>query len=175
MLAHGVALTWNAGNLVTSTLAARALFETVVLVEDFNSKIDAFLKAQDIERINQLLDNQIFATRDVEWLAKHPESQSINVLTLIDKFDKRTFPGARAHYDSLSERCHPNSRGHFGMFASLDRTNGTVTFSDGKNTKADQIAIMPAVMLLGLLERTMGSLDQAVTAVGAFQHRVNPV
>jgi hypothetical protein len=47
-LAHGVALTWNAGNLVTSILAARALMETVVLVEDFHGKIDALLKVEDL-------------------------------------------------------------------------------------------------------------------------------
>jgi len=175
MLAHGVALTWNAGNLVTSILAARALFESVVLVEDCHGRIDAFLKAEDLGGINQLLENQTFATRDAEWLAQHPESQAINILTLIDKFDKRIFPGAREHYDSLSERCHPNSRGHFGMFASLDRSSGTVTFSDDKSAKTDRIAIMPAVMLLRLLERTMGSLDQAISTAGELQHRVNPV
>jgi hypothetical protein len=175
MLAQGVALTWNAGNLVTSILSARALLETVVLVEDFHGKIDAFLKVEDLGGINQVLDSQTFATRDAEWLAQHPDNQAINILTLINKFDKSTFPGARAHYDSLSERCHPNSRGHFGMFASLDRSNGTVTFSDTKTKIADRIAIMPALMLLQLLERTLGSLDEAISAVGELQHRVNPV
>ena len=174
-LAHGVALAWNAGNSLTAILAARALIETIVLVEDLYGKMDAFLKAENLTGINQLTDTQTFATRDAEWLAQHPESQATNILTLIDKFDKRTFPGARAHYDSLSERCHPNSRGHFGMFASLDCSNGTVTFSDAKSTSADRIAIMPAVMLLGLFERTIGLLDLAVSAAGELQHRVNSV
>ena len=32
----------------------------------------------------------------------------------------------------LSERCHPNSLGHYMFFATLDTETGTVTFSDEK-------------------------------------------
>jgi hypothetical protein len=174
-LVRGIALTWNAGNLLTSILAARAQIETLVLVEDFKAKLDASLKVNDLQAVSQLLNQQTFATRDTEWLAEHPESLAINVQTLINKFDKLTLPGARAHYDSLSERCHPNSRGHFGMFAALDRSSGTVAFSDTKNLEADRAAIMPAVVLFLLFEHTMDWFDGAVLEIADLQHRLNPV
>jgi hypothetical protein len=174
-LARGVALAWNARNFLTSILAARSLIETLVLVEDFKAKLDASLKAEDLAVVNQLLNHLTFATRDAEWLADHPESQATNIQTLINRFDKLTLPGARAHYDSLSERCHPNSRGHFGMFATLDRSTGTVAYSDAKNSKADRAAIMPAVVLFLLFERTMDWFDGAVLEIADLQHRLNPV
>jgi hypothetical protein len=173
-LVRGVALTWNTRNFLTTILAARSLIETLVLVEDFKAKLDVSLKAHDLSGVNQLLDHLTFATRDAEWLAEHPESQATNIQTLINRFDKNILPGARAHYDSLSERCHPNSRGHFGMFAALDRSSGTVAFSDTKNLEADRAAIMPAVVLFLLFEHTMDWFDGAVLEIADLQHRLNP-
>jgi hypothetical protein len=174
-LVRGVALTWNAWNFLTCILAARSLIETLVLVEEFKAKLDASLKAQDLAAVNQLLNHLTFATRDAEWLVEHPESQPTNIQTLINRFDKLTLPGARAHYDSLSERCHPNSRGHFGMFAALDRSSGTVAYSDAQNLEADRAAIMPAVVFFLLFEHTMDWFDGAVLEIADLQHRLNPV
>ena len=51
-----------------------------------------------------------------------PETKAVNILTYIDRFDKRA-EGFRGHYDILSERCHPNALGHNFMFGKLDRSD----------------------------------------------------
>ena len=61
------------------------------------------------------------------------------------------------------------------MFAAVDRSSGTVAFSDTKNLEADRAAIMPAVVLFLLFEHTMDWFDGAVLEIADLQHRLNPV
>jgi hypothetical protein len=98
----------------------------------------------------------------------------VNVLTYIDKFDKRA-PGFRGHYDILSERCHPNSAGHNFMFSKLDRSDGSVTFFEERNPERNAQMILAAVAALPLAETFMARLDDLILKVSDFHHRVAPV
>ena len=74
---------------------------------EFERRVEQLLEEEDLEGLDAVAQNGIFASRDEEWIRENPETQAIRVLTDIDKFDKRA-QGFRRHYDMLSERCHPN-------------------------------------------------------------------
>jgi hypothetical protein len=133
MLARGVRLAWNAQNILLSFLAARALMETLAVFDDLEGELSSTAECEDLEATDRLVMNRTFSTRDGELLQDHPELLAINVLTFIDKLEQRYGIPIRNHYNSLSERCHPNSAGHHQMYSTTDRTNGTVTFSETKN------------------------------------------
>jgi hypothetical protein len=175
MLTEGVALAWNAGNVLTGFLAARALLETFAVMEDFKAQLGSFVAKEDLGSIDALAMNRTFATRDPDWLAEYPDAQAVNVLTLIDKLDKSFLPGVRKHYDFLSERCHPNSPGHRHMFSALNTADGSIAFSEDKERHAYLNHILGAVLLVGFVESTMDALDQAILDVAAIQHRLHPV
>lgn len=175
MLASGAASAWNDGNTLTSFLAARALVETVAVVSDFAHQLRAFLAASDLKSVNELVMNRTFATRDEVMLAERPGTQSVNVLTLIDKLDAAGLSGVRGHYDIMSERSHPNSMGHHQMFAITDKVTGTVTFTTTKRLELDFRHLFAGAFLVRLVESTMDELDKLVLDVAELQHRSNPV
>jgi hypothetical protein len=128
-LMDGVALAWNNRCTLTAMLSARALMETTAVFAAFEERVSRLLDLKDLKELNALAENGTFTSRDPEWIKEFPGSQAVNVQTYIDRFDKRV-TGFRGHYDSLSERCHPNALGHNFMFAKLDRSDGSVRFSD---------------------------------------------
>ena len=127
MLASGCALNWNNGNTLCSILAARAMVETAALFMEFETRLDDLLRCSDIDGIDALINNRTFASKDEEFLETWPDNRATNILTFIDKIDKATLPRMREHYDWLSERCHPNSFGHFLFFGDLDTKTGAAT------------------------------------------------
>ena len=174
-LGRGAAVTWNTGNFLTCILAVRALVETVALSQDLAEQVQAHIDAADLASLSKLLDQQTFATRDEEWLSEHPDTRAVNILTLLDRFDRKRLPGVRRHYDRLSERCHPNSLGHPWMFSKLDTSDGTVNFSDLTRVEADQIAIIPAALQIVFFVLVLDQWDQQVMVVAEMQDRMDPV
>jgi hypothetical protein len=152
----------------------RAVTETVAVFDEFERELEAALDREDIKAMDQLVTNRTFATRDGELLEDHPEILAINVLTFIDKLQKRYDLPIRANYDSLSERCHPNAAGHHQMFSTTDRTNGTVTFTETKRLAADLDIIRAPLSLVFFFERTIDYIDAVIPKVAALQHRLNP-
>ena len=175
MVASGCALNWNANNTLCSFLAGRALLETVALLLDFEHQLEKFCNRLDFAGIDALVTNRTFATRDAEWINQSPETQAINVLTLIDKLDQRLLPGIRKYYDILSERCHPNSLGHHMFFATLDTDTGTTTFSDNKYREENLGQILGATVLIVAVEECMDRLDQAISALADLHGRADPI
>jgi hypothetical protein len=86
-------------------LPARALVETSALLLEFEYDLKKHIAAGDQGAIDALATNRTFATRAKKWVDKNPESQAINVLTLVDRLDKRVANGIRGHYDRMSESC----------------------------------------------------------------------
>jgi hypothetical protein len=119
-LASGCAQMSNFGNVLCSVLSARALLETIALALDFEKNLQTHVSAKDFVKIDELITLHTFSTRSENMLAEKPELKAENVLNHIDRLEK-TMSGIRAHYDFLSEWCHPNSAGHYFTFASLDR------------------------------------------------------
>jgi hypothetical protein len=175
MLARGVRLCWNARNTLASFLLVRALVETAAVFDEFERELLAGLEREDLGAIDQLVMNRTFATKDRELLKEYPEHSAVNVLTFIDKLEKRHDLPVRANYDSLSERCHPNSAGHHQMYSTTDKRNGTVTFSETKHLTASLDYIIAPLGLVLLFERSMARIDEAIQRLADLHHRVHPV
>jgi len=173
MLASGCALNWNNGNTLCSMLAARALVETAALFLEFEHRLDELFSCSDIEGIDALINNRTFASKDEEWLENNSDFRATNILTIIDKIDKKLAAKGRMreHYDSLSERCHPNSFGHFFFFGTLDTDTDTTTFTDDKMKMANLRIIMAAMLLVPMIERSMERLDATILKVADLQGR----
>lgn len=149
-LTESVALNWNSDNIVGSYLPARALIETSALLLDLEYELKKHIDAHDITALDALLNSRTFATREKQWVEKGPASAAINVLTLIDRMDKRTNSGIRRLYDLMSERCHPNYLGHHQMYGTLDIETGTTSFSEKKDIDRHRHAILGATVLMSV-------------------------
>ncbi len=176
MLASGCAANWNAGNVLCSVLAGRALVETVALLLDFERRLESSLAEQNLSDIGALITNLSFATRDEEWLEKHPDSKAVSVLTVIERLDKRQgFERTLKHYKALSELCHPNHGGHLGLFGTLNQTTRETTFTDKKRLAQRLNFILAAALMVGIAEHAFDRLEEAVLRLAALQDRIDPI
>ncbi|WOH53790.1 hypothetical protein [Bradyrhizobium sp. sBnM-33] len=167
-LTESVALNWNSDN-VGAYLPARAPIETIALLLDLEHELKKHIAASDIDALNALFDQSDIATRHKKWIEGNPESEAINVITLIDRMDKRTGSGVRGHYYLMSERCHPNYLGHHQLYGTLDV--GTTSFSETKNIERHRgCFILGAILLLLLDEHCIDGLDNEVDRVAALQN-----
>ena len=168
-LTESLALNWNRDNIVGTYLPARALIETSALLLDLEQELKKHVASRDIAALDALLNSRTFATRDKKWIEENPQSEAINVLTLIDRMDKRTDSGVRRHYDLMSERCHPNCLGHHQLYGTLDVGTGTTSFSETKNIERHRDVILGATVLLLLDEHCIDRLENEVERVAALQ------
>lgn len=168
-LCESLALNWNSRNILGCSLSARALIETSALLLEFEHDLVEYIDKRDLEAINDLLTNRHFATRKKEWLENHPETQATNILTYIDKVDKRMLNGIREIYVSLSESCHPNYLGLHGLFSSLNTKTGRTDYSASKDFIGRSHAIMVSMMLVGFVENCAERLNTLVDRIAELQ------
>ena len=174
-LGSGIALNWNARNLICSYLSARALIETVAVLLEFESQLQELLEKDDLASIDGLVMKSSFGGRDEDLMKEHPDFIATNVLTSIDRIDRDLLRGLRRHYDRLSETCHPNSLGHHQLFGSLDTEAGIVTYSDVHKLQRHLNHILAAAILLGFGGTCMDRLDIAILKIAKLQHAAHPV
>lgn len=173
-LMDSCAVTWNQRATLGAMLSARSLMETVAVLAELERAVTLNLQREDLAELDRIGQQGTFASRDPKWTNDHPELVAVNVLTYINKFDKIA-EGFRRHYDSLSERCHPNSMGHNFMFAKLDRSDGTIRFGDEMHPERNAQSILAAIAVLPLVETISKRLDEAIQKVSDLQHRIAPV
>ncbi|MFK4725387.1 hypothetical protein ABIE89_006487 [Bradyrhizobium niftali] len=171
-LTESAAVNWNSVNLLGAYLPARALIETSAVLLEFEHDLKQHLAAGDLAALDALLTNRTFATRQKDWIDQYPNSQAVNVLTVIDRMDKRLAKGIRGHYDRMSETCHPNYLGHHQLFGSLDTTTGLTTFSETKNLNHHRDVVIGALLLLLLDERCIERLGDDIDRIVEIQ-RIN--
>lgn len=172
-LIDGVAVAWNARSTLAAILTARAFMETYAIMADFEKQVERFLCSEDLHQLDTLAQNGIFATRDPELCDDVPDVKAKNILTFIDKLDTQC-SGFRKHYDILSERCHPNAMGHNSMFSILDRSTGTVRYTDEREPQHNGRLILTAIGILPAVESIMAHLDERIREVSDLQHRISP-
>jgi hypothetical protein len=173
-LMDGAAVAWNNRCTLSAMLSARAFMETLAVMAELESRVARLLAAEDLGGLDAVAQRGIFASRDAAFIKEYPETTAVNIQTYIDKFDKRA-QGFRGHYDILSERCHPNSFGHNFMFATLDRSDGSITFCDEREPARNGQMILAALAPLPLIESISGRLDELIEKVADLQHRIAPV
>jgi hypothetical protein len=148
--------------------------ETLAVMVELDRRVALLLASEDLAQLDALAQNGIFANRDEELLRQFPESKAINIVTYVDKLDKLA-PGCRAHYDILSERCHPNSAGHSFMFSKTDHQSGTIQFLGECDPGRNGQMILAGLALLPLIEFIMPRLDDSILKVADLHHRISPV
>jgi len=174
-LGSGCAKMWNFGNVLCSVLAARALLETIALTLDFEANLQMYVAEKDFGKTDELITLHTFSTRSESMLTELPELKAENVLNYVDRLEKM-MPGIRGHYEFLSEWCHPNSSGHYFTFASLDKTTGTVSFSNQKLHGKDLLnTILAVYVMLGLIESVMERLDKLIRTIAQIHSEAHPV
>jgi hypothetical protein len=167
-LACGCADAWNAKNIVCSVLAARALLETVALCEHTTEKLLGRCEARDLDAIDDLANKELFSTRNEEMASDGVGFKATNVLTFIDKLDKQ-IAGVRESYDFLSEWCHPNGSGHLSTYGDINRSTGSVQFSDASDrVKGIQGHVVTCFMMILFTERAMERFDKFIPAISAM-------
>jgi hypothetical protein len=174
-LSQSLALNWNVQNILGCNLSARALMETSALLLDFEHELSRAIAKGDLGEINSLVTNRHFATRDRGGLEVHPDALATNVLTLIDKLNKRLLDNGRHIYDILSESCHPNYLGHHAMYATLDPLTGTTAFSDSKDLEGHRHAIFGCMLLIPIDENCLNRLEVDIDRLAELQRAQGPV
>jgi hypothetical protein len=161
-LADGVAVNWNGNNILCCFLSARAVVETVTVLLHFEEQLNRAMEGMDFAAIDSLVMRTMFATRDEEMLRHNPDNKAVNILTLVEKLDKRLLPGLLDHYGTLSERCHPNSFGQHGIFGVLNHDDGTTEYADPERRPSFFEVFICTLPLLELAESAFHRLDVAV-------------
>jgi hypothetical protein len=168
-VANGTADAWNANNVTSAVILGRALMETVALVEFIRDELLRLREPMNIaaaNAIDNVCNQQLFSTRNETALAGGYGHLARNVLTYVDKFDKK-IAGTREAYDSLSESAHPNSNGHYFTYGELDKGNGRVTFHESApRIRGIQVYIVTCLMLMQFVERAMDTFDETIPIVG---------
>jgi len=91
--------------------------------------------------------------------------EAFQIFNCIDRMEKKV-PGARSHYDSLSEIAHPNWKGVFGLYSKTDETNFITYFGRGLRGAEDTRNMLANVMLgsIGLFEHAYNRISDAMPA-----------
>jgi hypothetical protein len=169
--ATGAVVCWNTGSVLCCFLSARAVFETVAVLDDSLRAIERAIENEDLSALETVAYKRTFSTRNQQVTAARPELQATNVQTFVDKFcdrygKNRTF---RTVYALMSERCHPNSAGTISMFSEIDAVNGIVRFSDRQNTQWSFRVIYAIMNVLLAAELLFNKLDKIILKIKTIE------
>lgn len=174
MLASGCAESWNSGNIVSSMLSARALLETIVLCDFVRNQLEKFVDGKDIEAIEKLANERLFATRDKNFIAGGFGHEARSILTFVDKFEKK-IAGIRDHYEFISEWCHPNGSGVLFTYGEINKQNGSVKFAEvTPRVKGIQGHVMACFMLVLFMEPNMDAIDKLILEISELDPNIGP-
>jgi len=164
-MAGGTIVNWNTGNVLCSFLSARGLFETFAFLWDYDRAIDEARKAGTLAEFRKLSENRLAATRDPKRLEKHPEWESTNILTAINRMSEE-YPWAKNAYDVMSHKCHPNSEGMIDTFVNVDTEARTISFSAHNDNAGRAFRIIVGVTaLIDYAEKILDRLEDSTQAI----------
>lgn len=172
--AQGVIINWNAGNMLCSFLAARALLETFALFWDCHRVIKKGVESGDLNAIAGKTIRLAFGTRDGKLLEELSELSALsesatNILTFVNKLDRGSEePTFRWLYDKMSERCHPNLHGTLLMYGEVDKME-KVTYSDRYNAASNFRLLVTTFGLVEGVELMLDQLDEWIEDVDGLE------
>jgi hypothetical protein len=172
-LADAVAICWNNKSALGTFLAGRAIIETVATISLLKDRTVTHLATKDLAALNGILDSSTFATRDRVLVIEYPEIAAQNVMTVIGKLD-RIIPGVLAHFERMSERCHPNASGHTRMFSRRDKITHTTTYVDEVDPEGNAQSVLASLMLVQFAEALLSELGKLTLDLAKLQHEMNP-
>lgn len=159
MLAEGCASNWNSKSVLSCMLCGRSLMETAALFRRFLKDIELYTEKRDFPAIHQVALENSFATRLKEWSQDGAGVVAKNAVTMIDHLDKE-IAGTRAHYDRMSEFCHPNYLGQYFLFGKRDKETSTVHLGLREEDRDGLFShIFSAFFLIELFASTLDSIE----------------
>ncbi|MFC5554690.1 hypothetical protein [Methylobacterium iners] len=133
------------------------------------SEYEKLVEHRDLDGLYKFLLNGSFSAKSDAWLDGDAKRKAVHVMDLIRAVDK-IMPGVMSCYDTMSERVHPNSLGHRGFFASLDRNSGATAFCFRKIS--DKNGFLPILAVYGstpLAERWLNEINELVPMIADLQ------
>ena len=79
-LMDGAAVAWNNRCTLSVMLSARALMETFSVMAEFERRVARLLKEEDLDGLDAVAQNGIFASRDPDRIKDNPETQAVSAL-----------------------------------------------------------------------------------------------
>jgi len=175
-LTSSCASSCNRCDALGSALTARALIETVAMLMDLDQRLKKLLDDDDIDSIDALVMNRLFASRHLSMI-EITGITSVNVVTIIDRLAQKHKLGdeMKRYYAELSELCHPNFWGHFGLFGTINREAYETTFPSPERWFPMILTqVLGAAMCSAVAEIVFNNLDKAVPRVAELQRRIRP-
>jgi hypothetical protein len=181
-LVEGVGRAWRHEEYLTAIVLARCITETAAFIWDLTTGLRTHVRNADLDAIDKLVMARTYGSRLIDDLPP-----AVNILTLIEKFDRDLMANAgvskerarekvvRAHYDLLSEFAHPNYFGVTNLFGDLDRDQRTVFF--GKPSLTDQQRIgrtlgvsMSAIFIVEACARMLDEFAEPLRQLNKQKH-----
>lgn len=160
---------FNSEAFIPLFVSSRAIFETAAVVAGVWLKVSEALTKGDkktFEELDSFLRNTLLGSRTI--LLGDPEVHSApNVLTAIERVDKKLSTTSREMYDALSEFCHPNHSGMLGPFFKPD-------FEGRASDYIDKPALHQNGMVTWVLQSLVGGLGLLWSAVDAYESVLLP-
>jgi hypothetical protein len=159
----------DVSNFLGAVVTVRSLQETLSVMWYINEVCLYAITNKELTNFTEKMNRLMLGWKDDD---EFPDS--LNVLTLIDKVDKK-IPGYRKHYDILSEYVHPNWHGTMGLFAKTGGKELKVEFGRyimGKNVVVKHIetALITSIDLLSFIQN---EYEEIVTKVIDLCHDIN--
>jgi len=109
-------------DLAVASILTRSIAENTALVWKLMELLEERIKYTPKELSEKLMRAL------VGWKSDPDFPEAYNILSLIDRMDKRIGGGVRASYDRLSEIAHPNWNGALALYSKTDRENFVTYF-----------------------------------------------
>lgn len=172
----GMRAAWNAGNLLTAITMARSLIEIAAIVRHLTDSIEKAIREKDVDALDKAVMSVGFGTRIEDLyedeLAKE-EYKAQNILTTIDKMDKKMFqdgiPRLRKTYDFLSEFVHPNSFGILGLYSDNFAKEHRIEF--GRTTRKKEAVLSSlrvTLAMVWLVKNAANDIETLIPAIADF-------
>ncbi len=113
------------GHGLGARILLRSAFETLAILIYVNQLIQLTLDGElDFHLFSQKTSTLLLGSRD-----RSTEHQSINIMTILEKCDRR-YPGLAKLYGTLSESAHPNFEGMVAGYSKVDHDEFETRFSN---------------------------------------------
>jgi len=146
---------------------SRATVETAALLSDVWMRTREVLGSGDHSALSTFDEHAmklLLGARVEEWGGQG--FTAVNVLTLIDRLDKRAVEGLRSFYDALSEHAHPNFLGMYGSYHRVEN-DGSV-FIDTPLAERPNGIVAPLNATAISIALTMLAVQEYESALRAF-------
>lgn len=161
MTARGVRVCWNARNLLASFVLTRSLTETIALFDAFERRLSERFDQSDIVGMETLVSKLTLSGDDLD-LEIDDGTRIRIIMGAIHELERRHQIRVRDNYVRLIERCDPRLVVQHSVHRTVDRSLGSVDFSDTNDVVASSECLLMALSLLLVFEGSLNVIDDLI-------------